>query len=283
MPGSARSKPVRGARGTYVAVCGGELYVEEHGAGKPLLLHEGLGQAMWAWRYQVPRLAERWRTIVFDTRGTGRSRAPAAGASISDLAEDATAVLDAAAAERTHVVGLSMGGYVALTLALTHPERVRSLVLAGTGAGGPGRVPRPAHVRDAFTEALGLPPEEFGRRTMPFTFAPGWCERNPERFEEILAARLERPTPYETIEAHAEACYGYYAEGRPVERIDLPALVVHGDRDVIVPVENGRALAARLPNAEYVELAGRGHNLPLEDADTFARVVTDFLTRVEEP
>ena len=283
MPGSARSKPVRGARGTHVAVRGGELYVEERGSGEPLLLHEGLGQAMWAWRYQVPRLAERWRTIVFDTRGTGRSRAPVGGCTISGLAEDAAAVLDALGADKAHVVGLSMGGYVALTLALAHPARVRSLVLAGTGAGGPDRVPRPAHVRDAFAEALGLPPEEFGRRTMPFTFARGWCKANRERFEEILAARLERPTPYETIEAHAQACYGFYDEGCPVERIEAPALVIHGDEDLIVPVKNGRLLASRLPNAEYVELPGRGHNLPLEDPDTFAGLVTDFLTRVQKP
>jgi pimeloyl-ACP methyl ester carboxylesterase len=62
-----------------------------------------------------------------------------------------------------------------------------------------------------------------------------------------------------------------------VEQLDVPALVVHGDEDLIVPVENGRMLAARLPNARYVELPGRGHNVPLEDPDTFNRLVLDFL------
>jgi 3-oxoadipate enol-lactonase len=253
-----------------------ELYVEEHGEGAPLLLVEGLGQAMWAWREQVPVFAERYRTITFDNRGTGRSWIPAEPYAIADLAEDAAEVLRGRAA---HVVGLSMGGYIALTLALAHPELVRSLVLVGTGAGGTNRVPRPDHVREAFGAAIGLPPEEFGRRTMPYTFASGWTERNPERFATILAARLERPTSYETIEAHAEACYGFYASGCDVERIEAPALVVHGDEDLIVPVENGRALAARLPNARYVELAGRGHNLPLEDPETFNALVLDFLSQ----
>ena len=170
-----------------------------------------------------------------------------------------------------------MGGYVALKLALTHPELVRSLVLTGTGAGGPNRVPREQYVRDAFAAALGLPPEEYGRRTMPYTFAPGWPDRNPARFEEILAARIERPTSYETIEAHATACYAYYDEGCEVERVEARALVIHGDADLIVPVENGRMLAARLPNARYVELAGRGHNLPLEEPDTYNELVLDFL------
>ena len=234
-----------------------ELYVEEHGEGDPLLLVEGLGQAMWAWREQVPVFAQSFLTITFDTRGTGRSWMPTEPYGIADLAEDAAGVLGGRTA---HVVGLSMGGYVALTLALAHPELVRSLVLVGTGAGGADRVPRPDRVREAFAAAMGLPPEEFGRRTMPYTFASGWAERNADRYDEILAARLERPTSYETIEA--------------------PALVIHGDEDLIVPVENGRMLAARLPNVRYEELPGRGHNLPLEDPETFNPLVVDFLDSV---
>jgi 3-oxoadipate enol-lactonase len=251
------------------------LYVEEHGDGEPLLLVEGLGQSMWAWREQVPAFAERFRTITYDTRGTGRSQVPSEPYGIPDLADDAAAILDGRAA---HLVALSMGGYVALTLALARPELVRSLVLVGTGAGGPGRVPRPAHVREAFAAAQGLPLEEYGRVTTPYTFAPGWTEAHPARFEKILQARLEHPTPYETIDAHMQACYRYYDEGLEVERIEAPALVIHGDQDVIVPVENGRMLAARLPNARYVELAGRGHNIPLEEPGTFNPLVLEFLS-----
>src|SRR5919202_934470 len=202
-----------------------KLYVEEHGEGEPLLLIEGLGQSMWAWREQIPVFARRFRTIAYDTRGT-----------------------------------------------------VRSLVLVGTGAGGPERVPRPDHVREAFAAAQGLPPEEFGRLTMPYTLSAGWPERHPERFEEILRARLEHPTPYETIDVHMQACYRYYAEGIEVERVDAPALVIHGDEDLIVPVQNGRMLAARLPKARYVELPGRGHNIPLEDPKTFNGLVLEFLS-----
>ena len=73
------------------------------------------------------------------------------------------------------------------------------------------------------------------------------------------------------------ACYRFYEEALEVERIDVPALVVHGDDDLIVPVENGRTLARRLPNARYVELAGRGHNVMLEDPEAFNAVVLGFL------
>jgi pimeloyl-ACP methyl ester carboxylesterase len=250
------------------------LYVEEHGEGEPLLLIEGLGQSMWAWREQVPVFAHHYRTIAFDARGTGRSYVPEDSYSIDDLARDAADVLDERPA---HIVGLSMGGYTALTLALVRPELVRSLVLAGTGAGGADRVPRPQDVRDAYAAAVGLPFDEYGRTTMPMTFSPGWTERNPERFEEVLAARREHPTPDVTLDAHLQVCYGFYNRGCEVERIDAPALVVHGDADVVVPVENGRMLASRLPNARYVELAGVGHNLQLEDPPTFNRLVLEFL------
>src|SRR5207237_1475546 len=118
--------------------------------------------------------------------------------------------------------------------ALPRPGLGRSPGLAGAGAGGRDRVPRPRPVRQAFAEAWGLPPDEVGRRTMPYTFSPGWCDQNPERFEEILAARKEFPTTNETIEAHAEACYGFYAEEAEVERIEVPALGVDGDEDLIV-------------------------------------------------
>ena len=104
----------------------------------------------------------------------------------------------------------------------------------------------------------------------------GWPERNAERFDEIVAATLEHPTPRETILAHMNACYRFYDLGLGVEEIDAPALVIHGTEDLIVPPENGRMLARRLPNARLVELPGRGHNLMLEDPETFNALVLDF-------
>jgi 3-oxoadipate enol-lactonase len=250
------------------------LYVEERGDGEPILFIEGLGQSMWAWREQIPVFAQRFRTIAYDTRGTGRTPVPEDPYGIDELAQDAADVLNGRAA---HVIGLSMGGYVALTLARSRPELVRSLVLTATGAGGPDRLPREQHVRDAFAAATGLPYDQYGRRTMPLTFSRGWTERNADRFEEILAARGAHPTPAETLETHIQACYGFYARGCEVERIQAPALVVHGDEDLIVPVENGRMLASRLPNARYVELPGVGHNVQLEVPERFNALVLGFL------
>ena len=261
-------------RSRRVATETGDLHVEEHGDGDPLLLIQGLGQGLWAWRDQVSAFSRSYRTIVFDLRGTGRSPRPPGPYRIGDLARDAATVLGDS---RADVVGLSMGGYIALTLALERPELVRSLVLVSTGAGGADRTRRPLDVRDAFLDALKRPYEEYARATMPYTFAPGWAEANRDRYDEILAVRLENPATRETIDAHGAACQRFYDEGCAVESIEAPALVVHGDADRILPVENGRRLAARLPNARYVELPGAGHNLPLEDPETFNQTVLDFL------
>jgi pimeloyl-ACP methyl ester carboxylesterase len=170
-----------------------------------------------------------------------------------------------------------MGGYVALTLALQHPQLVSSLVLAGTGPGGRARVPRSREVRDAYAHAIELSVDEYSRRTMPLEFSRGWAERNREQLDEILAARACYPTPRSTLDAHLNACYAFYAGGCDVERIEARALVIHGDDDLIVPIENGRLLAERLPNARYVELAGVGHNVQLEVPETFNELVLDFL------
>ena len=247
----------------------------------PVLLIAGLGQGSWSWRDVVPLLDGDRRVLAPDVPGTGSRNEEAARRSIGDMASDFARFLGARRVDGVHVVGLSMGGYVAMTLALRERTLVRSLVLIGTGGGGPDRVRRPRHVADAFTSALTRPYEEFSRRTMPYTFGPGWTERHPQRFEEILAARFERPTSFDAIESHAVACYAFYATGIEAERIAVPTLVVHGDQDLIIPVENGRRLAARIRRAEYVELEGRGHNLPLEDPETLARLIREFLARVE--
>jgi 3-oxoadipate enol-lactonase len=230
-----------------------------------VLLVAGLGQGGWAWREVAARLAPR-EVVTYDNRGTGDAPGPAR-ATVAELADDAAA----AAGGPADVVGLSMGGYVALTLALARPELVRSLVLVATGAGGPDRVPRADDVRSAYTEAFALSPEEYVRRTFPLTV-------RPDRVDALLEENVARAVPHRTTAAHTRACLAYYAAGAEVERIDVPALVVHGSEDRIVPVENGRRLAARLPHADYVELPGYGHDLAQEAPDELAALIDAFLS-----
>jgi pimeloyl-ACP methyl ester carboxylesterase len=216
---------------------------------------------------------------VLVPRGTGQLVDVPARRSVREMAADAAELL---AGRSAHVVGLSMGGYISLTLALDRPELVRSLVLIGTGPGGPNRVPRPQHIREAYEAAVALGPGEYERVTQRLSLAPGWPEANPERYDEIVAVRMADTPNLDTMWAHLEACYEYYDAAIPIERIEARALVVHGTEDVVVPPENGRMLAARLPNAEYVEIEGGGHNLPLEIPDEIAQRIDAWVSSASE-
>lgn len=256
------------------------LHVEEHGDGFPLLLVQGLGYAKWASRAQWDDYAARRRVLAFDNRGTGRSAKPPGPYSIDLLADDAASVLDDRGLARADVYGHSMGGYVALTLALRRPELVRSLVLVATGPGGPQHLPLPSETEEVWRAAVGLPLPEAVRRTFPTVFAPGWIEAHPQEYAEWLAARLDPPTPPECWRAQFLAAARYRHRGVAVELISVPALVIHGDEDRVVPVANGRLLAERMPAAELVVLAGRGHVPMLEAPEELSRVVCAFLDRV---
>lgn len=255
------------------------LWLEREGRGEPLLLIAGLGYASWCWLELREALRERCELLAFDNRGTGRSDQPAGPYSIAMMADDAAALLDAAGVARAHVLGHSMGGYIAQSLALAHPDRVRSLILVGTMAGGPGMLPVPQDTVETWKLAGTLPPAEYARRSMPKSFAPGWTEAHRDAFERILARRLQFPTPSACWLAQYQACAEFVARGAPVEQIRAAATVIHGALDGVVPQPNGRALAQRLPGAQFVDLPRAGHLPFLEDPAGFAALVRRHLER----
>jgi pimeloyl-ACP methyl ester carboxylesterase len=257
-----------------------ELHVEEHGEGFPLLLIAGLGDSKYTSRAQWDDYARRRRVLAFDNRGSGLSEKPPGPYSMELMAEDAASVLESRGLEHADVYGYSMGGYIALTLATLRPDIVRSLVLVGTGPGGPDHEPPPPETLEIWMRSLDLPREEAVRTAYMTAFSPGWIDEHPHEYDEWVAARLEPPTPVECWLAQAEAAEHYRVSGVEVERIDVPALVIHGELDAVVPVSNGRLLAARMPRAELVVLPGKGHAPQLEEPAELAAIVCDFLDRV---
>ena len=210
-----------------------------------------------------------------DNRGTGRSPKPPGPYSIEQLADDAAETL---AGRRAHVAGFSMGGYIAQTLALRHPQLVERLVLVCTGTGGPRCIETPAQTIDAWEANATRTPAKFARATMPLSFAPGWTDEHAEEFEQLLADRLEHPTPPECWQAQYDACWRFVEQVTPVEEIAAPTLVAHGDADRIVPYGNGVELARRIQDARFEPFAGAGHLLFIEDAPRFNAMVASFLT-----
>jgi 3-oxoadipate enol-lactonase len=252
-----------------------KLYAEEHGEGHPLLLLTGLGYAIWSWQRQLSAWSQQFRCVAVENRGTGRSPKPPGPYSIEELADDAAEALEG---RRAHVAGFSMGGYIAQTLAVRHPELVDRLVLICTGTGGPDYVPVPKETLSAWQANAGSTPQEFARATMPLSFRPGWTDERPDEFEALLADRLEYPTPPECWRAQYDACNDWSARATPVERIEAPTLVLHGDADRVVPYENGVELARRIPGSRFETFVGGGHLLFLESPDRLNPVVSSFLS-----
>ena len=251
-----------------------KLYREEHGDGHPLLLITGLGYAIWSWQRQIPDWSRRFRLIAVDNRGTGRSPKPPGPYSIEAMADDAVAALEG---RRAHVAGFSMGGYIAQTLALRHPRLVERLVLVCTAAGGPDHVYTPEETISIWEANADRSPPEFARATMPLSFAPGWTDEHPDEFGQLLADRLEHPTPPECWRAQYDACWRFVEQVSPIEQIEAPTLVVHGDADRVIPFENGVELARRIPGARLERFAGGGHLFFLESPDRFNPLVETFL------
>ena len=162
---------------------GVSLYWEERGAGDPLLLIMGLGVTLEGWSRLAAELADRYRIILFDNRGVGRSDVPPGPYAISTLAADVAAVLDAAGIDAAHVFGVSMGGMIAQEFALAYPSRVRSLILGCTTCGGRDGVPAraPSPLFSGITIG-NWTPTGWGRKMYPFSPSrqhPGsllnWC------------------------------------------------------------------------------------------------------------
>jgi 3-oxoadipate enol-lactonase len=251
---------------TAIASDGTRLFVSERGQGDDVLFVPGLGYASWCWHYQAEPISQVARVLLMDNRGAGRSDKPPGPYSIAQMADDAYEVLCQRAAGPAHVVGASMGGYIALTLALCHPDAVASLVLLATTSGGSGSHPVPADTQRAWAAAVPLGSAGFARATMPLSFAPGWAEQHPGQFEELLALRLGASTPTECWRSQYEACVSYLRRGLPRGPISQPAAIVHGTADRVVPYENAAHLARRLPRASVVTLNGAGHLCWIEQA-----------------
>ena len=239
----------------------------------PLLLVMGMSFSARAWGPLPQRLARDFRVVVFDHRGAGESTAPLRPFGIGDLADDAAAVLEAAGAGPARVFGISMGGMVALELALRHPERVQALALGATFAGW--RTSRKATaavtvqlVAGGFLSRLGS--HGLVARAL---VSPALSRADLERFGAWVGG-AGRVSP-RVLSQQVAAVTAWDASGRLGE-IRVPTLVLTGDADRLVPLENSRRLAEAIQGARLVLLRGAGHLFPLERFEETERELAAF-------
>ncbi len=246
---------------------------ERRGAGPPVLLVHGLGYARWGWEPVAAALADAHEIVLFDNRGIGESDAPPGPYSVGMLADDALAVMDAAGLERAHVLGTSLGGMVAIELAVSRPERVDRLVLACTTPGGPKAAPMPEQTVRLMQAAPTLPPETALRRFIENALGP---TKDQTLVERILVHRLATAQSPTAWAAQAAAGASFDAWDR-VGEITAPTLVVTGDEDAVVDPRNSRLLAGRIEGARLEVFRGAGHLFFWEQPERFVEVVTEFL------
>ena len=259
---------------------GARLYYETHGRGDPLLLICGFGSNTTVYWANIPALAKRFHVIAYDPRGSGRSDVPPGPYTMAMLAEDATRVLDANGIAAAHVAGTSMGGMVAQHVALLFPERVRGLVLACTTPGGAEHVlPPPEHLATFMAMSSFADPGEAVRSVYPLYYSDAYAKaHDAEIAGRARANRALRPTP-EGLEAQLAAVQAHDTyEALP--DITAPTLVLHGERDGVVPIENGRKIAARIPGAKLRTWPEGGHLFFAEYADELNAETIDFLSHV---
>lgn len=246
---------------------GVRLYHEFHGPdhSPPLVLLEGIGGDIPGWRRNIPVLARELRVLAYDFRGNGQSDEPAGPATMATFVDDTVALLDALGIDRAHVYGQSFGGMVAQEMALTKPDRVRTLILGCTHAGTEHAV------RSKGTKV----PKGEPWRSM---YSPGFPERHPEHVAEDLRLGAAQPRHPGGGRRQWEAMQGFDSFDR-LPSVRVPTLVLHGTEDLAVSPENARLLAERIPGAELVLLEGAGHLYHSEQAAAADAAVLDFIRR----
>lgn len=259
---------------------GFRMYYETHGAGVPLLLINGLGSDSSEWLFQLPAFAERFRVVAFDNRGSGRSDTPPGPYSTAQMADDAASLLSHLGMDRAHVLGVSLGGMVAQEVALRHPRSVLRLVLACTTPGGNGSVRPAPEVLQAFVRSPSADPETEIRRVIPHLYTDAYRRDHHEEIEEFVRRRLAYPVSAEGNAAQLAAAVGHSAWDR-LGSITAPALVITGESDGVVPPENSRRIARRIPGSKLVLLPGAPHRFFAENAEAFNREVLAFLREEE--
>jgi pimeloyl-ACP methyl ester carboxylesterase len=265
----------------YVNSAGAKLYYEVHGDGDPLLMIPGFGSTTLVYFANIAPLAERFKVIVFDPRGSGRSGVPAAGWSMRVFLDDCVAVLEEAGEQSAHVAAASFGGMVAQNLALAYPERVRRLVLICTTPGGTHHVAPPPEQIATFLAAGDIAdPVAAVRSTYPLHYSEAYvAAHDAEIVERSLANAHLRSTP-EGRMGQLVAVNEHDTYGR-LHQITAPTLILHGDEDGIVPVENAHKMASRLPNARLKVYPQAKHIVFTECADELNRDIIGFLTENE--
>jgi pimeloyl-ACP methyl ester carboxylesterase len=252
-----------------------ELHHIRRGEGDPFLLIQGMAGTHLTWGDAfLDALAEDFDVIAIANRGVGTDLKIDQPFTIADLAEDAMGALDQLGVKHAHVLGISMGGMIAQEVAIRHPDRVRTLAIGCSYPGGVGSALTSPEVGQRLVASWSSGDAEQAIRT-------GWEANVSARFaadeDEYTAFReraLAERVPLELIMLQAQACGAHDTSAR-LHEITAPTLVMHGDRDEMLPVQNGRLIAEAIPDARLEVFEGVGHLFWLEDHERTVALIRE--------
>ena len=257
----------------YITWRGHRIFVTVTGQGDPLLLVPGLGNNIGMWVPFMEQFQNR-RIIRLDAPGTGLSSTPLFPITVPELADLLVAVLDERDAPWTDVIGFSYGGAVAQQLAFDHPTRVRRLVLAATNC-GIGAVPGWLPAVTGLATPLRYYSPSFFYRTAAATFG-GVTARDESVRQRMIYARRSHPPAADGYALQLLGIFGW-SSWHFLRCIPHQTLVIAGDDDPLVPAENARILAERIPNATLEIVEGAGHLFLWDDAKNLGQRIGRFL------
>ncbi|CAN7250540.1 alpha/beta fold hydrolase [Rhizobium sp. LjRoot30] len=248
------------------------------GQGEALLLIPGLGGAASFWNDIVPLLTDHFRVIAFDHRGTGRSDRPEGAYSISRIAADAIAILDAENIGSAHVVGHSTGGMVAQYIALDAPERVKTLVISGSWEKPDARFVAMFEARLAVLREAG--PRVYQKLTHAIGFPARFLEQNRELLQRAVDNAAAALSPLSVAQARIEMLLTD-ERSEDLARIVAPTLVIGATDDALIPFSHSQELAAAIPDARLAVIDG-AHFFPRVHPADYAGMVRQFLEERHE-
>lgn len=260
-----------------------ELYYEVHGGdGPPLLLVAGLASDVSSWQTVLPALSEHFRVIVVDNRGIGRSVPEDAPVSVDLMADDCAALIDHLGYGPVHVLGHSMGGFTALSLAARYPDRVKKLVLAATGEKSSSRNTLLfSDLADLYER--GEDPAGFFRTVFYWIFSPAFFE-DEGTVKGAVEFALSYPFPQAPVSFRNQVNAIAAFDGRNLAvSVSAPALVLSAAEDLLFASSAGRELAEKLPRGKYLSVEGAAHSIHAEKPKEFAEAVVSFLKEGENP
>lgn len=261
---------------TMVQPDGIELDYDLSGSGEALVLIHGAQSDRSVFDNLLPVITEHFRVLRFDQRGIGKSSKPDHPYSIAMLADDTAALMDHVGFDSAHIFGVSMGGMIAQELALRHPNRVRTLVIGCSTAGGPGAIALDDEASMSAYSTDDLSAAERAGALASTIFTKGFLDKHPEIVTALTEAREKNPLEPVSFARRMEAARAHDTYER-LPKISCPTLVITGKDDAIIAWENSKRLAARIPDARLVLLEPAGHGFWIEQSKETLEALLHFL------